>query len=60
MENHNTTKKYSSYYYVPALICGVLSAWVLGGSIGFIILGAILGLLTASFWLNVVQKSEDA
>lgn len=62
MENHNNNKKnYSSYYLVPALICGVLTGWVVTGSVGFMILGAVLGLLTAGFWMNVVMnKSEEA
>lgn len=61
MENHKATKSYSSYYLIPAVICGILTGWVITGSVGYTILGAILGLLTAGFWMNVVMhKGEEA
>ncbi len=61
MENPKTQKKYTSYYLVPALICGILTGWIVTGSVGYMILGAILGLLTAGFWMNVVEnRSEEA
>jgi fructose-specific phosphotransferase system IIC component len=61
MENHKNTKSYNSYYLIPALICGMLTGWIVTGSVGYTILGAILGLLTAGFWMNVVvNKSEEA
>ncbi len=61
MENHKATKSYSSYYLIPALICGILTGWIVTGSVGYTILGAILGLLTAGFWMNVViNKGEEA
>ena len=60
MKDTQNTKNYNSYYYVPALICGVFTGWIVWGTIGYIILGAVLGLLTAGFWVNVVQKSEEA
>ena len=61
MENHNTkeTTNYS-FYYILAVICGVLTAWVVTGSILFILLGAILGLLTAGFFVNVLVKNREA
>ena len=60
MKNENTAKTYSSYYIIPAALCGILTAWVVTGSVGYIILGAVSGLLSAGFWINVVQKSEEA
>ncbi|MES3016711.1 MAG: hypothetical protein V4721_02985 [Bacteroidota bacterium] len=59
MENHKVTKSYSSYYLIPALLCGVLTAWIVTGSIGYTLLGAILGLLTAGFWMNVVVNNGE-
>lgn len=59
MENQNKTKNYNSYYYVPALICGILTAWIVTGSVGYTILGAVLGLLSAGFWVNVVLKRGE-
>ncbi len=60
MEDPIKTKNYNAYYYIPALICGILTAWIVMGTLGYIVLGAILGLLTAAFWVNVVQKREEA
>ncbi len=61
MENHKATKNYSSYYLIPGLICGILTGWVISGSVCYTVLGAVLGLLTAAFWMNViVNKGEEA
>ena len=59
MENHKATPNYNSYYLIPALICGMLTGWIVTGSIGYTVLGAILGLLTAGFWANVVVKNGE-
>ncbi|MES2874896.1 MAG: hypothetical protein V4708_14300 [Bacteroidota bacterium] len=59
MENHKVKNNYNAYYLVPALICGTLTGWIVTGSIGYTILGAILGLLTAGFWMNVVVKTGE-
>ncbi|MHB1179908.1 MAG: hypothetical protein ACYCZO_16455 [Daejeonella sp.] len=60
MDNQKS-KNYNSYYLIPALICGVLTGWIITGSVGYTILGAVLGLLTAGFWINVVaNKGEEA
>ncbi|WP_411273357.1 hypothetical protein [Daejeonella sp.] len=59
MENHKATNNYNSYYLIPALICGMLTGWIVTGSVGYTILGAILGLLTAGFWANVVVKNGE-
>lgn len=59
MENQNKANNYNSYYYVPALICGVLTACVITCSVLSMIIGAVLGLLTAGFWINVVLKSGE-
>ncbi len=60
MKTENSEKSNSVYYIVPAVICGILTAWVVTGSIGYMVLGAVLGLLTAGFWANVVQHGEEA
>jgi hypothetical protein len=59
MENHKVTNNYSSYYTIPALICGIFTAWVITGSIGYMILGALLGLLAAAIWMNAVVKRDE-
>ena len=61
MDNHKKAPNYTSYYLVPALICGMLTGYIVTGSVGYTILGAVLGLLTAGFWMNVVvNKGEEA
>lgn len=61
MENRKATKNYSSYYLIPGLICGALTGLVITGSVCYAILGAIVGLLIAGFWMNVVvNNSEEA
>ena len=60
MKTENSAKTNSAYYIVPAVLCGILTAWVATGSLGYMVLGVILGLLTAGFWANVVQHGEEA
>jgi hypothetical protein len=59
MENHKVTNNYSAYYIIPALICGIFTAWVITGSVGYMILGALLGLLAAAIWMNAVVKRDE-
>lgn len=60
MKTQNNHQTYSSYYIVPAVICGMATACVAtSGSVGYVILGAILGLITAGFWINVVQHDKE-
>lgn len=60
MKTENSTKSYSSYYTITAALCGILTAWVVTGSLGYMVLGAVLGLLSAGFWINVVEHDEEA
>jgi len=60
MKTENSAKSNSVYYIVPAVLCGILTAYVVMGSIGYMVLGAVLGLLTAGFWANVVKHEEEA
>lgn len=57
----NTEEKQTNDYgiiYLLAAICGVATALVVTGSIGWAFLGAILGLLSAGFFVNVVVKGN--
>lgn len=45
-------------YFLLAAICGVATAWVVSGSILWIFLGAIIGLLVAGFFVNVIVKGK--
>ena len=58
MENHETTNY--SLFYILAVICGILTAWIVDGTILYILLGAILGLLSAGFFVNVLVKNREA
>lgn len=55
----NIKRKDNSLYYILAVICGVLTAWVVTGSLGWVILGAILGLLSAGFFVNVLVEKRE-
>ncbi|WP_374166110.1 hypothetical protein [Arcticibacter sp. MXS-1] len=58
MEQFNKDKQPEGLYFILAAICGVLTALVVTGSILWAVLGAILGLLSAGFYLNVLVKGR--
>jgi hypothetical protein len=60
MKTENSAKSNSIYFIIPAVLCGILTAYVVTGSVGHMVLGAVLGLLTAGFWANVVKRGEEA
>lgn len=61
MANHTSTANTAVYYYVPAVIIGLLTAWFVFESFPITILGAILALLTAGLYVNVfVKKGGEA
>lgn len=60
MKSQKNHQAYSVYYIVPAVLCGIATACLVTGSVGHMVLGAIFGLLTAGFWINVVQHGEEA
>ena len=59
MKSQNNHQAYSVYYIVPAVLCGIATACLVTGSVWHMTLGAIFGLLTAGFWINVVQHGEE-
>jgi hypothetical protein len=59
MENQKAKKNYSSYYIIPGLICGILTGWIFTESVGYAILGGVVGLLAAGFWMNVVMDNGE-
>lgn len=58
MEQEKDNQGYGMYFLL-AVICGVATAWVVTGSIGWVLLGALLGLLTAGFFVNVIVKGQN-
>ena len=59
MENTNNTETNYSFFYILAVVFGILTAWVVTGSIWYVLLGAVLGLLTAAFFVNVLVKDRE-
>ena len=59
MENTNNTETNYSLFYILAVVFGILTAWVVTGSIWYGLLGAFLGLLTAAFFVNVLVKDRE-
>ena len=59
MENTNNTETNYSFFYILAVVFGILTAWVVTGSIWYVLLGAFLGLLTAAFFVNVLVKDRE-
>jgi len=59
MKTENSKTSNSIYYIIPAVLCGVLTACVVSGTLFHMVLGAVFG-LSAGFWINVVQKNEEA
>jgi hypothetical protein len=59
MKQYHTPNLDYSYFYILSLICGILTAWVISGSVLWTILGAILGLLFAAFFVNALVKDSE-
>ncbi|MBC7746187.1 MAG: hypothetical protein H7096_13910 [Flavobacterium sp.] len=59
METQNEPENNYSYFYILAVIFGVLTAWIVTGSILYMLLGAFLGLLTAAFFVNVLVRKRE-
>ncbi|NEU09278.1 hypothetical protein GZH53_13215 [Flavihumibacter sp. R14] len=59
MKQHHTPDIDYTYFYILALVCGILTAWVISGSVLWTILGAILGLLFAAFFVNALVKDSE-
>lgn len=49
----------NSWYYILAIIFGVLTALVTTGSIAWALAGAILGLLMALVYVNVLVEKRE-
>ncbi len=56
MENQIEEKSYSWLYYALGLVFGILTGAVVEG---YILIGAVLGLLTALFYHKVISKRSE-
>ena len=52
-------EKNNSWYYILALIFGILTAWVVSGSALWAIIGGVIGLLVAGFYVNVLVEKRE-
>lgn len=58
MEQYNKDRQPEELYYILAMICGVLTGWVATQSLLWVFVGALLGLLSAGFYVNVFVKGK--
>lgn len=58
MENQVNTENNYSLYYILAVVVMAITSWIYVPSIVSIVVGAILGLLMAAFFVNVLVKGR--
>jgi hypothetical protein len=58
MENQANTETSYSLYYILAVVIMAITSFIYVGSIGSIFVGAIIGLLMAAFFVNVLVKDR--
>lgn len=58
MEQYNKDKQPEGLNFLLAAICGILTGWVITQSLLWVFAGAVLGLLIAGFYLNVLVKGR--
>jgi hypothetical protein len=59
MEDHKNAELNYSYFYILGLVFGALTALVISGSVLWTILGGIMGLLFAAFFVNALVKDRE-
>ena len=58
MENQVNTENNYSLYYILAVVVMAITSWIYVPSIVSILVGAIIGLLMAAFFVNVLVKGR--
>lgn len=58
MTQHEEEKNYNYIYYVVAMISGMFVGAIIEKGVIYILVGAILGLLTAGLFLKTLAKSS--
>lgn len=56
---HQEEETNNSLYYILAVIFGALTGLVVSGSIAYTLLGALLGMLFAVFYVNVLVEKRE-
>jgi hypothetical protein len=60
MENQETeeVKNFDQLYYIIGLVAGVITAYIVHGTFYWVLIGAVLGLLSAAFYVNKVAPRK--
>ncbi len=59
MKHHNTEEKsYDYLYYLVALVTGLFVGAIIEKGFTWVIVGGVLGLLSAAFFLNILVKGR--
>jgi hypothetical protein len=58
MTQHEEEKNYDYIYYIVALVSGMFTGAVIEKGIVWILVGGVLGLLTAALFLKTLAKSS--
>lgn len=56
---HEEEKSYDYLYYVVGLVCGLFTGGIIEKGAIWILIGGVLGLLTAGFFLKVLVKGRE-
>lgn len=61
MKHHQSEeeKSYNYLYYVVALVAGMFTGGIIDKGFVWILVGGVLGLLSAAFFLNVLVKGRE-
>ncbi len=60
MENQGTeeVKSFDNLYYIVGLLAGIIIAYIVQGTFLWMLIGAVLGLLSAAFFINKVAPRD--
>lgn len=60
MENQEIeeVKNFDSLYYIIGLIAGIITAYIVQGTFLWMLIGAVLGLLSAAFFVSKVAPRD--
>lgn len=58
MENQANTETSYSLYYILAVVIMAITSYIYAGTIFSILVGAVIGLLMAAFFVNVLVKDR--
>ncbi|MVN20117.1 hypothetical protein [Mucilaginibacter arboris] len=60
MENNETeeVKNFDNLYYIVGLLAGIITAYIVQGTFLWMLIGAVLGLLSAGFYVSKVAPRD--